>query len=66
MESFTRRERDRIQGLVAGLSAREIADRLGLSPRTTEHYIENIKGKIGCSKKSELIDKLLLLQPFLK
>lgn len=66
LESFTQRERDCIQGLLAGLSAREMADRLGLSPRTTEHHIENIKNKIGCSKKSELIDKLLLLQPFLK
>ncbi|HVV67934.1 MAG TPA: LuxR C-terminal-related transcriptional regulator [Gammaproteobacteria bacterium] len=42
--------------LLRGKSAKEIADLLGISKRTSEHYIESIKEKSGVRSKSELID----------
>lgn len=36
----------------------EIGSQLGLSPRTVEAYIEEIKNKLGCSNRAELLSKL--------
>ncbi len=38
-----------------GHSAQATAAILGLSQRTVEHYFENIKNKLGCQTKAELI-----------
>lgn len=61
---FSKRERDVIKLLLRGNSAKEIAEKLQLSRRTVEYYIENIKNKMNVSKKSELIEKLF--EKFLK
>lgn len=42
--------------LVRGKTAREIASILNISPRTVEHYLEDIKFKWGCCSKSSLIE----------
>jgi DNA-binding NarL/FixJ family response regulator len=42
-----------VLGLVArGLSNREIAARLVVSPRTAEHHVQHIYGKIGVSSRA--------------
>ncbi len=46
---------------VKGFTIKEIGKILKLSPRTVGHYIENIKDKYQCSKKHELIARLLKL-----
>lgn len=56
---LSKSEVETLRILVRGKSAREIALILKLSRRTVEHRIENIKGKVGASTKSELIDKVI-------
>jgi DNA-binding CsgD family transcriptional regulator len=49
------REQQCLQHLVKGKTAKWIADKLGLSKRTIESYIDNIKSKMGCVNKAELL-----------
>ncbi|CAL7961747.1 hypothetical protein GAMM_250068 [Gammaproteobacteria bacterium] len=42
--------------LLKGKTINSIAVLLDLSPRTVEYYIKNMKAKIGCRTKFELID----------
>lgn len=51
------REKEVLFLVSKGLFAVEIADHLQLSKRTVEHYIENIKNKLDCFSKAELIQK---------
>ena len=45
--------------LIRGKSCREIAAILALSPRTIETHVEEIKNKLGCKNKSEVIEKAI-------
>ena len=56
---FSSRELECIFFLLRGMSAKQIALFLGLSKRTIEFYIDNIKNKVGCNKKSELLELML-------
>jgi DNA-binding CsgD family transcriptional regulator len=47
--------------LVKGFSVKQISNALGLSSRTVEHYIEAIKLKLNCSRRSDIISKAILL-----
>ncbi|MBS0654880.1 MAG: hypothetical protein JSR46_03810 [Verrucomicrobia bacterium] len=49
------RERQCLKLLIAEKSAKETAAILGLSSRTIEYYFENIKNKLGCWGKQELL-----------
>lgn len=60
-EKFTTRERDCMKYLVFGYSCKRIAAELHLSSRTVEHHVENIKEKLNCTNKQQLIDTLLIL-----
>lgn len=55
---LTNREIQTAKLMLQGKTARESACLLGLSLRTVESYIDNIKNKFGCNRKSELILKL--------
>lgn len=54
---LSKREEEILSHILRGCSAKMIADRLGLSKRTIEHHIENIKLKSNCASKYELIAK---------
>lgn len=41
--------------ILRGMSAKKVGEIIGLSKRTVEFYMENIKNKLGCSSKSELL-----------
>jgi len=55
---FSKREYSCIKYLLQGYTAAGIAELLELSRRTIEHYIANIKQKLKCSTKTELIAKI--------
>lgn len=54
-ETLSPREKECLKLLVKEKSAKETAAILGLSPRTIESYFENIKGKLSCWSKQEVL-----------
>ncbi len=61
-EPLSPRERQCLQLLSQGLSATEVGDLLGLSRRTVENYVANVKSKWHCSKTSELIHAAMQME----
>lgn len=62
---FTKREADCMTRLLRGKTIEGVAKELDLSPRTVEFYIKNMKKKLNCKTKFELID-LVLESDFLR
>lgn len=54
MESLTDRELEVFERIGHGLTTKEIADNLELSPKTIESYRENIKSKLGLNNAAKL------------
>lgn len=61
---FTTREGECMLGLLSGKTIVRVAAELELSPRTVEFYLKNMKSKLGCRTKSELI-RLILKSDFM-
>jgi DNA-binding NarL/FixJ family response regulator len=55
IELLSARERQVIQHLAAGMTNREIAHTLGLSPHTVKNYLFRIFDKLGVSSRTELL-----------
>ena len=53
---FTKREAECMVLLLKGKTINGVAAELTLSPRTVEYYIKNMKSKVGCRTKFELVD----------
>lgn len=53
---FSRREAECLVKFLQGMTVRDTAEALGLSPRTVEFYVKNMRQKVGCRTKSELIN----------
>jgi DNA-binding NarL/FixJ family response regulator/predicted negative regulator of RcsB-dependent stress response len=51
--SLSRRETEVLRLLGEGLSNREIGDRLFISPKTAEHHVSRIYGKLGLKSRAE-------------
>ena len=60
VESLSTRERQVLEGLVAGLPNKTIAYDLGISPRTVEIYRANVMTKMEASSLSELVRMALI------
>lgn len=56
---LSKREFESISYFVNGKTMKEIADILEISPRTVEDYINNVKRKLGCNSKAEVIAKVI-------
>lgn len=54
---LTRRENDLLDCLALGMTSKDIAQELGISYRTVECYLQSLKSKLGCNRKSEVIRK---------
>lgn len=52
----TKREAECMVHLFRGLNPKDIANELGLSSRTVEFYFNNLRRRVGCKTKAELID----------
>jgi DNA-binding CsgD family transcriptional regulator len=59
IRQLTKREQECFFHLVRGRSCKKIARLLICSPRTVEKHIDNIKIKLRCSTRAQLIDKYL-------
>jgi DNA-binding CsgD family transcriptional regulator len=62
---FTKREAECMVLLLKGKTISSVANILNLSPRTVEYYIKNMKSKLGCRTKFELVD-LVYASEFMK
>jgi DNA-binding NarL/FixJ family response regulator len=56
---LTRREAQVAFHLTQGLSVAKVAETLNLSRRTVEFYVNNMKCKLSCKSKSELVMKIM-------
>jgi two-component system response regulator FixJ len=63
LESLSQRERQVLDGLVAGMPNKTIAHDLGISPRTVEVYRANVMSKMQAGSLSELVRMVLLVLP---
>ena len=52
---LSQREAECIFFLLRGLTIKKVGGILDLSPRTVEFYLKNIKAKLACKKKSEVL-----------
>ena len=59
---LTRREHDMLSGLRAGLSNKEIADKLQLSEVTVKHHVKSLRGKLGARNWVHAICRAIELQ----
>ena len=64
-ENLSCRELEVLEYLLKGFTAGETANQLFLSKRTVESHIENIKNKLNCFSKIELIEKGKFIIPFI-
>jgi DNA-binding NarL/FixJ family response regulator len=55
LEPLTRREREVLQMLSAGLANKEIAARLAISDHTVKFHVASILGKLGASTRTEAV-----------
>ena len=61
--NLTQREREVLEYLVQGMSSKEIADRMELSPNTVKTFLRLIMIKMGVTSRSAIVSKIIMAQP---
>mgnify|MGYP001347623556 CR=1 FL=1 len=61
LAALSNRERDVLEGLVAGRANKQIAYELGISPRTVEIYRANLMNKMQAGSLSDLVRMALVV-----
>lgn len=61
-ESLSRREKEVMQLVVSGLSNKEVAETLEISPKTVEVHRSRVMRKMGCDNLAILVQKSALLK----
>jgi len=56
---FTEREAQTMMHVLLGKTFNATAEAMNLSPRTIEFYLDNMKLKLNCRTKQELIEKVM-------
>lgn len=56
------REQECVNFIAKGLTAKQIGKALNISNRTVETYLENVKRKLCCHNRAELLWKLATLK----
>ena len=56
---FTKREAETFFWMVQGNTIAKAAAIMDLSPRTVEFYVKNMKIKLNCASKKQLIDRVI-------
>lgn len=59
--ALTKREDEILQLVAAGLANREMAQRLGLSPRTVDTHVERVLSKLGATSRTRAVATALRL-----
>ncbi len=54
---LSKRQVECLKWLIRGMTIKQIAKKLILSPKTVEHYIEALKKRLNCKSRSDLIEK---------
>lgn len=62
IDSLTARQKQCLYYLIQGMTFKQVAERLKLSPRTVEHYVDAIKNKLKCKTRYDLISTALQVQ----
>ena len=61
--NLTQREREVLEYLLQGMSSKEIADRMELSPNTIKTFLRLIMIKMGVTSRSAIVSKIIMSQP---
>jgi DNA-binding CsgD family transcriptional regulator len=55
---LSERERQVAELVVAGLTYKQVGDRLFISAKTVEHHMARMRQRLGASSRSELLSEL--------
>jgi DNA-binding NarL/FixJ family response regulator len=61
MKGLTSRQLDVLRGVARGLTDKEIASELSLSPRTVEMHVARMLDALGCANRAEAVRKAAAL-----
>ena len=59
ISNLSKRQKECLYYLTRGMTIKQIAKVLLLSPRTVEFYFDNLRTKLNCHSRSELVSKAI-------